>query len=58
LIGRSEDDDHFYAIDLEDGNSVVLLHVNAAGKVFNVADDSPSFEHFVTLQYELHLKNV
>ena len=57
LIGRSEDDEHFYGIDLQDETSVVLLQVNDDGKVFDIEEDSPSFEHFVALQHELHLKN-
>ena len=56
VIGRSEDDGHFYAIDLQDQTSVVRLEMDETGKVFNVEEDAPSLEHFVTLQHELHLK--
>jgi len=58
VIGRSEDDEHFYAIDLQDKASVVRLEMSDTGKVFSVEEDAPSFEHFVTLQHELHLKGV
>ncbi len=57
VIGRSEDDGHFYAIDLQDKESVVRLEMDDNGKVFSVEEDAPSFEHFVTLQHELHLKS-
>ena len=56
VIGRSEDDGHFYAVDLQDKASVVRLEMDDNGKVFSVEEDAPSFEHFVTLQHELHLK--
>lgn len=55
IIGRSADEGHFFAIDLHDGKSVVLLETDN-GRVFNVEEDAPSFEHFVVLQHELHLK--
>ncbi len=57
LVGRSEDDGHFYAIDLQDNASVVRLEVADNGKVFHVEEDAPSLEHFVILQHELHLRN-
>ena len=57
VVGRSEDDGHFYAIDLQDKASVVRLEMDDNSKVFSVEEDAPSFEHFVTLQHELHLKN-
>jgi hypothetical protein len=57
VIGRSEDDGHFYAVDLQDKASVVRLEMDDNGKVFSVEEDAPSFEHFVTLQHELHLKS-
>ena len=57
VIGRSEDDGHFYAIDLQDNASVVRLEMDDAGKVFSVEEDAPSFEHFIMLQHELHLKD-
>lgn len=57
VIGRSEDDGHFYAVDLQDQASVVRLEMDDNGKVFSVEEDAPSFEHFVTLQHELHLKS-
>lgn len=57
VVGRSEDDEHFYAIDLQDKASVVHLEMDDNGKVFSVEEDAPSFEHFVTLQHELHLKS-
>jgi len=57
LIGRSEDDGHFYAIDLQDKKSVVRVEMDGRDKVFSVEEDAPSFEHFVALQHELHLKD-
>lgn len=53
LIGRSEDEEHFFAIDLQDKKSVVLVETDSNGKPFRVETDSPSFEHFVLLQHEL-----
>ena len=38
VIGRSEDDGHFYAIDLQDKTSVVRLEVADSGKVFSVVE--------------------
>jgi hypothetical protein len=55
VIGRSEDNGHFYAIDLQDNASVVRLEIDDNGKVFSVEEDAPSFEHFVVLQNELYL---
>ncbi len=57
VIGRSEDDGHFYAVDLQDKTSVVRLEMDDNGQVFSVEEDAPSLEHFVTLQHELHLKS-
>lgn len=58
VIGRDEDDMHFYAVDLQDRTSVMRLEMDERGGIFRVEEDAPSFEHFVTLQYELHLSNV
>jgi hypothetical protein len=57
VIGRSEDDGHFYAVDLHDNVTIVRIEMDDTGKVFSMEDDAPSFEHFVTLQHELHLKS-
>ena len=55
VIGQSEDDDHFYAI--QGDGSIVRLQTSGNGRVLAVEEDAPSFEHFVALQHAIHCKS-
>lgn len=54
IIGFSEEEGIFFALDLNNCPSIVRLAIDDSEKIYSVEDEAPSFEHFIVLQHALH----
>ena len=55
IIGSDEGEGQYFATPINGDASVVRLSISDSNNLIALEDDSPSFEHFITLQYELQL---